>query len=218
MFGNSRIFFILVLLNFHLCLVVGPQWGSTELQVGTVCFTEAQLMDESWGLPSCSKLLGTFPGTCLWVSPEGFALFWDPGAVPCYGTEHLCCSPGMGTAGGGQGKAMLSTRNTAPSHDNFQVSLFGFQPSAILEYPRDTSCSERPASGRTGALCGDSPLHAGHPPPLPSTAGIAPDPKEGTRNPWEQGKNVAWNRFVWIKLIPRNLSFHLLVENPLGPW
>lgn len=43
-------------------------------------------------------------------------------------------------------------------------------------------------------------------------------PQGRHRFPWEQGKNMAWNRLVWIKLIPSHIPFHLHVENPLGPW
>lgn len=125
-------FFYSCIIQFSpLCLVLWPQWGSTELQVGTVCFTEAQLMEESWGLPSCFKLLGPFSGACLWGTAEGFALFWDPEQCPVMGLNICAALQAWALLVEDKARLCSGARNTAPSHDNFQVSLFGFQPSAI---------------------------------------------------------------------------------------
>lgn len=135
----------------------------------------------------------------------------------CHGTEHLCCSPGMGIAG----KAVFSSQKHSPKP--WQV------PSVLIWVPAQCHLRISPLHQLLGKTCfrqedwcsvwwRSPPCFAGYPPSLSSTAGIAPDSKEGTSNPWEQGKNVAWNRLVWIKLIPSYLPFHFQVENPLGLW
>lgn len=88
-------------------------------------------MDESCGLPSYLKLLGPFSGACVWVTTESFALLWDPKQCHVLGPNISAILQAWALLVEDKARLCSVARNTAPRHDKFQVSLFGFQPSAI---------------------------------------------------------------------------------------
>lgn len=144
--------------------------------------------------------------------------------------DNPCAHPqaGMLLAGGGQchvGKAVFSSQKHRPKPWQIpSVLIWGPAQCHLRKWTVTSAVQKDPLQlgrplvlGETAVpfvLCRTSSLIAIHChcpccSRLPRKAGPA-----GTSNPWEQGKNVAWNRLVWVKLIPSRLR----VENPLGLW
>lgn len=118
-------FFIFVFISFHLSVRF---WDLREHRAAGGHYVFYRGTADGWDLwfVFLLKAFGSHLA-CLWVTAESFALLWDP---------KQCCVMGLNICAVLQAWALLArlcsvARNTAPSHDKFQVSLFGFQPSAI---------------------------------------------------------------------------------------
>lgn len=178
-----------------------PQWGSTELQLGTQVSTEAQLMNGSCGLVFLLKAFGPLFRyvSCSLSDSWEFHFVLGPWAV-LYQTKRLYSSPGMDTPGGGEchaGKAVFSSQKHRPKPWQIPSVLIWGPAQCHLRtwtitsaFQKDPLQSVKPLVLRETAvpsvLCRTSSLIAIHCrccSRLPRNTSPA-----GTSYPWEQGK------------------------------
>lgn len=102
----------------------------------------------------------------------------------------------MGIAGGGQGCAQEPGTQPQPMPSS-KCPFLGSSPVPFNNIPITSAAQRDLLQLGTLVLCMVTvPSMLCRTSSSPSSVGIAPDSKEGTSNPWEQGKNMAWNRLV----------------------